>query len=408
MFRKPSFRLVPPAGHPIALGDVARALIRSFKQGEGELSDMVRSYIGMPYCFLASSGTAALYLILKTRADVMNRREVVIPAYCCPSLVAAAVRAGLKVRLCDIRKDSFDFDLGQLDTVVNEKTLCVLAVHLFGLPVDMEQIGTMASENGAAVVEDSAQAFGVEIDGLKLGTRGDVGFYSFGRGKPLSMLGGGAIVTRLEAIGEQIGHSVEKLHRNPSLTWIDSFMKVGLYSVFVHPHLYWIANSLPLLELGKTKYVGDFGVYPMCRYHVSLGETLLGLNRMLNERRMEISQLLIERLRSLPDDCSFSIPHVNVPFPYLRLPVIFSSPHARERVLRDLVRNGIGATRMYAAALPRIQDVFPHLCDVVEYPNAEYVASRLLTLPVNPFVNRDDMERVAEMFAKVLGDAKRV
>ncbi|CAD7772656.1 MAG: DegT/DnrJ/EryC1/StrS aminotransferase family protein [Candidatus Methanoperedenaceae archaeon GB50] len=72
-------------------------------QGEDGFQEIIKTYLKVKHCLLVSSGTAALWLILKAAKEIEQKRnEVIIPAYTCPSVAAAVIRAGLKPILCDI------------------------------------------------------------------------------------------------------------------------------------------------------------------------------------------------------------------------------------------------------------------------------------------------------------------
>jgi dTDP-4-amino-4,6-dideoxygalactose transaminase len=119
----------------------------------------------------------------------------VIPAYTCFSVPAAVLKAGLRPVLCDINPSTFDFDHALLERTLNGNTLCVVAHHLFGIPSNIERVRALSRARGIFVVEDAAQAMGVESHGRSLGTLGDVGLFSLGRGKAITCGSGGIIVT---------------------------------------------------------------------------------------------------------------------------------------------------------------------------------------------------------------------
>ena len=78
----------------------------------------------MKHCFLVSSGKAALTLILQALKELHpERNEVLIPAFTCYSVPSSIVRAGLKVKLCDISPDTLDFDYNQLEKILNDYQL---------------------------------------------------------------------------------------------------------------------------------------------------------------------------------------------------------------------------------------------------------------------------------------------
>src|SRR5262249_25886987 len=95
------FRLVPPAGAPLPVRHILRAMVpeREHRRGSAEL---LVDHLGPHNSVFVSSGRAALTILLKVLREGSDRREVVIPAYTCFSVPSAVVRAGLTIRLCDV------------------------------------------------------------------------------------------------------------------------------------------------------------------------------------------------------------------------------------------------------------------------------------------------------------------
>jgi perosamine synthetase len=204
--------------------------------------------------FLVSSGTAALALTLAALRSRSTRTEVVLPAYTCPSVPAAVLHAGLRPRLCDVDPHTFDFDGGQLERALNANTLCVIAHHLFGIGSDIARTRAMCEPRGIVVVEDAAQAMGTEWDGRKLGTLGDVGIFSLGRGKTITCGSGGMIVTRSTPIAAAIDGQYRRLPRPTGVETLKDLARLLVLTAFIRPCLYWIPAALPWLKLGETIY----------------------------------------------------------------------------------------------------------------------------------------------------------
>ena len=92
-----------------------------------------------------------------------------------------------------------------IEKAITDKTKAIIAVHLYGMPADMDPINEIASKYGLVVIEDAAQAHGAIYKGKKVGTLGDAAAFSFYPGKNLGALGdGGAVVTNDEEIAEKI------------------------------------------------------------------------------------------------------------------------------------------------------------------------------------------------------------
>jgi len=121
-------RTLPPAASPIYPRDILSGIKGVFR-GKRELNRFqseLKEYFGVKHCFLVSSGKAALTLILKALHKIHpDRDEVLIPAFTCYSVPSAIVRAGLKVRLCDISPDTLDFDFNQLDKILAQSKLSI-------------------------------------------------------------------------------------------------------------------------------------------------------------------------------------------------------------------------------------------------------------------------------------------
>ena len=188
-------RTLPPAAAPIPLYDILRAVPFGFTlpSHHNHLEKELIEEFGQKYCFLVSSGKAALTLILTALKDLYPQRtEVLIPAFTCYSVPAAIKKAGLRVKLCDMAPSSLDFDKDHLQKIISadrqeKKLLCVLVTHLFGCPADYSGIQKIVGSD-IPIIEDAAQAMGEKLNGKKLGTLADAGFFSLGRGKVLSTM----------------------------------------------------------------------------------------------------------------------------------------------------------------------------------------------------------------------------
>ena len=178
-------RTLPPAAAPLSWRDIWHGVTGSLTPGRAHRAREaeIRCEFGVRHVFLVSSGSAALALALIALRSRSTRTEVIIPAYTCFSLPAAILKAGLQPVPCDIDPVTFDFDHTLLRQTMTGRTLCVVGHHLFGIPSDMARLRAICDSNGTFLIEDAAQAMGVELDGRKLGTMGDVGVFSLGRGR---------------------------------------------------------------------------------------------------------------------------------------------------------------------------------------------------------------------------------
>lgn len=386
-------RTVPPAAAPLRGRDLWYGMAgmlggrRSVKKVEEE----IKEYFGVRHVFLVSSGKAALALILLGLRKLSSRREVVIPAYTCYSVPSAVLKAGLKPSLCDIDGQRFDFDVEGLKRTVTNDTLCVVPSHLFGIPSALEEIGALCRERGAYVIEDAAQAMGGSDQGRRLGAIGDVGFFSFGRGKNVTCGSGGAIVTNSKPIADAIAEHYSDLESPGVLESWKEFLEVVLMALFIRPRAYWFPAGLPFLKLGETFYHPDF---PMKRLSGMKAGLLRGWRERLegsNRRRSAAAAAFRERLRLreiLPWD-----------IPYLRLPILVDSRETRDRIYALSRERGLGIGLMYPAPIHEIPEIRAAFRDRA-YPGAAEIAERLLTLPTHPLISEKDQEAILALFGE--------
>jgi perosamine synthetase len=383
------FRALPPAAAPLSLADLwfgLAGLLRpqhTVQRLETELAAALR----VERVRLTSSGRAALTLILRALASLSPRRRVVIPAYTCFSVPASIVKAGLEVTPCDINPQTFDFDFDQLRALIDEEPpLCVMSTHLFGLTADVARARALCREHGVFVVEDAAQVFGDPAADRPLGTLGDVGFYSFGRGKPVTAVDGGAIVTNSAEIARALDAECRSLPDAPSTASIGALVRAAALWALLRPSFYWIPDSMPWLGLGETVYSTTF---PIER----LSGAQAGLLRRWRERARQANRARGERveiLRTILPAAGGSNLSACIRFPFL-----CASKAERDVMYAAARRRRLGFSLMYPAPVNRIPELQDRL-GARSYPNANGVAERLLTIPVHPFVsNRDERAIVA-------------
>ena len=161
------------------------------------------SYIGIKFAVGLASGTDALTLAIKS-LGLKGDDEVIIPANVYPVAFGVAL-AGIKLRLADVDPDSLNITLRTLKGVVSKKTKAIVAVHLYGNPVDLDSIKKFAKEKGIYLIEDCAQAAGSEYKGKKVGYWGDIACFSFYPTKNLGAYGdGGAILTNNKGLADKV------------------------------------------------------------------------------------------------------------------------------------------------------------------------------------------------------------
>lgn len=129
--------------------------------------------------------------------------EVILPASTIISCAAPVVRAGAKPVLVDCDPRTWNMDVGQVESRITPRTKAIMAVHIFGLPVDMDPLLALAERHGLKVIEDAAEAIGQTYRGRPCGSFGDLSVFSFYPNKHVTTGEGGMVVTDDAALAER-------------------------------------------------------------------------------------------------------------------------------------------------------------------------------------------------------------
>ncbi len=379
-------RVLPPAAAPVELRSFFYAIQGFFCEDSilRKREEELKKFFGINHIFLVSSGKAALYLILKALKKIYNERSnVIIPAYTCFSVPSAIKKSGLKIVLCDIEEKRFDFNYAHLRRLLDHNTLCVIGTHLFGIPIDIERLIEICHEKGIFVIEDAAQAMGVYYKGRFLGTFGDIGFFSLGRGKNLCAGNGGIIITNAEPIAGEISKEYVLLDKMKFYSKLSEFLKIMLMDIFINPFFYWIPRSIKFLKIGETIYYEDFPVKRLSGVQAGFLSSWQERLRKLSDIRRKNSGIIIKKIgMDIPED-----------IPYIRLPIILKDKKTRDYLHNISKREGLGLEKMYPYPLNEIQQLGEDFNEK-EYPASRKISETLITLPTHSFLKEKDIERI--------------
>jgi dTDP-4-amino-4,6-dideoxygalactose transaminase len=375
MSRRASFRVLPPAAEPFKVRRAAQAALVP--------SERVH-YI--------ESGTAALAFVLSqiahaARTSGASRRNVLLPAYVCPDVLSAVLFAGLRPVLVDLGRESCFPSPDRWAGAIDGDTLVVLTVGFMGLR-DSYAVERTTSEAAPFQVEDCCQVHPGMVAHSK--ERGYV--YSFGRGKPISLLHGGAAV-----LPDGVHASVQlpaSTQSGPTL------LARGLaYNVLRRPACYGWVRRLPGLGLGSTTYKPLASIRSM--HPAMVGR--ISLSRM--EARMDLQRQMRAMLSQLAAGGAIVdlwSRHGSGEEWLLRYPILLPDRSTRDRAVRMLDELGLGASALYGAALPDVDNVPSSDLVVRSTEHARQFADRLMTLPLHAGVRRRDIDAMAMALDRIL------
>ncbi len=321
--------------------------------------------VGARFAVAVSSGTAALhiaYLSLLEKGD-----DVLVPAFSHISTASMVCFAEAKPIFCDIDKNTFTLDLNDARRKLTKNTKAIVGVHLFGNACCINEIIEFARENNLKVIWDAAQAHGTKYNGKDVGSFDDIVCYSFYPTKNMFTGEGGMIVTNDENIYEKC-----KLLRSHGQT-----------KKYYHPYL-------------------GFN-YRMSEIEAALGiEQLAKLDDLINKRR-ENASFLTEELSSVYEIIPPFVPE-EIEHSYHQYTVLIKKNKpdcTRDMLVEKLKREGIGVAIHYPRPLHK-QPVFENLYGKITLPVSEDISSRIFSLPVHPYLDKDDLRTIVETIKALL------
>tara|TARA_Y100000022_G_scaffold120606_1_gene104294 strand:- start:4299 stop:5489 length:1191 start_codon:yes stop_codon:yes gene_type:complete len=160
-------------------------------------------FTGSQESIAVTSCTSAM-LISLAALGIKPGDEIIVPAFTWVSTANVVENLGAKVVFCDIDLESFNIDIKKLTNLINNRTKCIIPVHLFGLSAQMTEILSIAKEFNLFVIEDAACGFGSRLNGQHVGTFGNTGCFSFHPRKAITTGEGGMITTNDKKLAEKI------------------------------------------------------------------------------------------------------------------------------------------------------------------------------------------------------------
>lgn len=170
------------------------------------------AYSGCKYGVAVSNGTTALHLAVAA-AGIQPGDEVLISASTNIATALGVVHNGAIPVPVDSEEETWNLDIGLIESLITPKTKAIIPVHLFGHPVDMDALMKIANKHNLAVIEDCAESHGASCRGKMTGSFGAMGCYSFYANKVITTGEGGMVVTDDESLFTKL-----KLLRNLAFT----------------------------------------------------------------------------------------------------------------------------------------------------------------------------------------------
>jgi dTDP-4-amino-4,6-dideoxygalactose transaminase len=310
------------------------------------------TYNRAKYCIGCANGTDALEIALHA-LDLQQGDEVLVPSITWISTAGAVRNMGGIPVFVDVDDNSL-IDLDDVKTKTTAKTKGIIPVHLFGLPVDMNALLSIANKHKLFIIEDCAQAHGAEINGQKVGTFGDIGTFSFYPGKNLGAFGdAGGLITNSDELDEKC-----RMIRNHGQKKKFEFLSVGRNSRL---------DTLQAAILSvKLKHLDNW-----------------------TTKRIEVAA----KYKSLLSDLPLTLPPVSTGLKHVYHLFVIQSEN-RNKLKKYLEEKGIQTAIHYPAALPSTDTFSDNSSNT--FSQAEHFTKRCLSIPIFPEITDDEIEYVCD------------
>jgi dTDP-4-amino-4,6-dideoxygalactose transaminase len=342
-----------------------------------KFEEELRRYFNAPHALALSSATAGLHLVLAA-LDMKPGDEVITTPMTFAATLNTIVLTGGKPVLVDVEPDTYNMDVTRLAKAITKRTRAIMPVHFAGLPVDLDPLYALAERHGLRVIEDAAHAIGTEYKGKRVGSFGDTQVFSFHPNKNITTGEGGCVITRDDALAEKI--ALLRFHGMDREAW-NRFGKTG------SPHY----------EI----------IVPGYKYNMMDIQAALGLHQLpaldgFIRRRTELALRYQERLADWPQwtrPGTPKYPHRHAWHLYAPLINPEAAGMDRDAFMAGMKERNIGTGLHYRAVhlYPYYREHFGFMPG--DFPNAESIGNRIVSLPLFPGMGDTDQDRVIAAMA---------
>ena len=348
---------------PMSLPDIDKSdvqvvveVIRSGRLALGAQTEtferLIADYVGVRHAVAVNSGTSALHLLVRALGlgpgqGAEFAPEVLVPSFTFAASVNAVLFEGATPVFVDIEPETYNLDPDDLAQKITPQTRAIMAVDIFGHPVEWDAVIDIAEKHDLKVIDDSCEALGAEYKGRKIGQFGDAAAFAFYPNKQMTTGEGGILVTDDDDVA-RLCRSMRNQGRSEMGAWLEH------------------------VRLGYN--------YRMTEMSAALGVSQFRRIESFLEKRAQVAQMYTERLQDLdwvrPPVVK---PHVRISwFVYV---VTLAEGLGRDPIMEFMAEQGI-PTRGYFAPIhtqPYIRERFGDLSGTL--PVTESIAQRTIALP---------------------------
>jgi dTDP-4-amino-4,6-dideoxygalactose transaminase len=337
-----------------------------------KFEDALKTYLGAPHVLALANATAGLHLALLA-LDLEPGDEVITTPMTFAATLNVIVLAGAKPVLVDVEPHTYNMDVTRIAGAITPRTRAIMPVHFAGLPVDLDPLYALAKQRGLRVIEDAAHAIGTEYKERRIGAFGDIQVFSFHPNKNMTTGEGGCVSTSDAKVAEQL--ALLRFHGMDREAW-NRFGKSGSQHYEI---------ILPGFKYNMMDIQAALGLHQL--------PALDGFIQRRTELALRYQKLLAKWPQwSLPQTPVYAHRHAW----HLYTPLL--NPAAagmdRDAFMAGMKERNIGTGLHYRAA-----HLYPYYRQHFgfhpgQFPNAETISDRIVSLPLFPTMTDLDQDRV--------------
>ena len=322
---------------------------------------LLEQYMGVPHVTLYTNGHLALENAL-CALDLPKGGEVITTPFTFASTTHAIIRSGLVPVFCDVNDRDYTMDVEKIESLITPRTVAIVPVHVYGNLCDVEGIDRIAKEHGLRVVYDAAHAFAVSYKGVSSGCFGDISMFSFHATKVFNTIEGGCLCYTDDSLVQVL----------------DEWKNFGLH--------------------GQEEAFYAGGNAKMSEFQAAMG--ICNLRHLDDEiaKRGNVVKAYMERLGGIRGIKLNSVQD-GVKSNHAYFPVVFDGyKYDRDQIFQKLQEAGVSARKYFYPLTSRMaccRDLPAAGTDMT--PVAEYIADRVLTLPLYADLALEDVERICDV-----------
>jgi len=328
--------------------------VKEFEKNFAEMCDV-------KHAIATTSGTTALHMALLAHG-IGPGDEVITSPFTFIASANSVLFVGATPVFVDIDPKTFNMDVSQIEAAITPNTKAILPVHLYGMLCDMGPIMDIAKKHDLAVIEDACQSHGSDINGKRAGAFG-TGTFSLYPTKNMTSAEGGMITTNDDEIDELC-----RVIRNH-----------GMRRRYYHD------------QLGYN--------FRMTDVHAAIGNAQLAKLPKNNGKRRANAKFYNENLKGV------TIPFVPEGFHHVYHQYTIRIPDGKRDALREYLKeNEIGSEIYYPLPIHK-QGFYIEKFGEQSFPQSEFAAEEVLSLPVHPELSQSDVETVVQAINTFMGEA---